>query len=47
VNSQLARLLPGLFTRQTIRESYHYIDPTSPGTVDFNAYFFASTCGEH
>jgi hypothetical protein len=47
VNGQLARLLPALFTRQTIRESYHYIDPTSPGTVDFNAYFFASTCGEH
>lgn len=47
VNSELAGLLPSLFTPQTIRESYHYIDPASPGTVDFNAYFFASTCGEH
>jgi len=47
VNTQLASLLPSLFTHATIRESYHFIDSGSPGTVDFNAYFFASTCGEH
>jgi hypothetical protein len=47
VNSQLATLLPGLFTHETIRESYHFIDSANAGSVDFNAYFFASTCGEH
>ncbi|MGH2388606.1 MAG: hypothetical protein ACRDIE_10420 [Chloroflexota bacterium] len=46
VNKQLASLLPSLFTHETIRESYHFIDSGNAGTVDFNAYFFASTCGE-
>jgi hypothetical protein len=46
VNKQLASLLPDLFTPATIRESYHYIDTANPGSVDFNAYFFAGSCGE-
>jgi hypothetical protein len=46
VNKQLASLLPGMFTHETIREAYHYIDSGNAGTVDFNAYFFASTCGK-
>ncbi len=45
VNKQLAALLPDLFTPATIRESYHYIDTANTGSVDFNAYFFASSCG--
>jgi hypothetical protein len=46
VNKQLAALLPDLFTPATIRESYHYIDTENTGSVDFNAYFFASSCGQ-
>jgi hypothetical protein len=46
VNKQLATLLPDLFTPATIRESYHFIDTANTGSVDFNAYFFASSCGE-
>jgi hypothetical protein len=46
VNKQLAALLPDLFTPATIRESYHYIDTANTGPVDFNAYFFARSCGQ-
>ncbi len=47
VNKTLGVALPGLFTHETIREAYHWIDSVNPGSVDFNAYFFANTCGGH